>query len=478
MSSVVNKKENSIVEIVFDISPEMFKDALNKSFQKNTKKFSIPGFRPGKAPMSLVTKYYGEGVLYDDAIEITANGAYIEAIEEHHLDPVSRPQIADITEIGSDKGIKFSILVTLKPDVTLGQYKGLEVVKSTPEITKEQIDAELDKVRERNARMIPVEDRTALTDDIVNIDYEGFLNGVAFEGGKGIGYDLKIGSGSFIPGFEEQVIGRALHDEFEIDVTFPEDYQKDELKGKAVVFKVKVNTIKIKELPVADDEFAKDVSEFNTLEEYTDSLRAKLMETAQKRADSEFENQIVGKAVENATVEIPDAMIESELDSMIEEQSQRMSYQGIELDQYLKYIGQDMEAFREGLKESAKTRAKTHLVIEAIGKAEGVEATSEEIDEEIKKIAEMYKMPEEDIRKQFGADSSYFSQDIIVRKTVELLKTEAKADAKAAKAEKKVKTEPKAKSDSKVNNEPKAKTEAKPKAKAKAKEEAKDEGKE
>jgi trigger factor len=227
-----------------------------------------------------------------------------------------------------------------------------------------------------------------------------------------------------------------------------------------------VNTIKIKELPLADDEFAKDVSEFNTLEEYADSLRAKLMETAQKRADSEFEKQIVGMAVENATVQIPDAMIESELDSMIEEQSQRMSYQGIELDQYLKYIGQDMEAFREGLKDSAKTRAKTHLVIEAIGKAEAIVATSEEIDEEIKKIAEMYKMPEEDIRKQFGADSSYFSQDIIVRKTVELLKTEAKADTKAAKAEKKAKTEPK------------AKAEAKPKAKAKAKEDTKGEDKE
>lgn len=427
MSSVINKKENSIVEILFDISVEDFKDALNKSFQKNSKKFNVPGFRPGKAPMNIITKYYGEGALYDDAIEIVASTSYAKAIEEHQLSPVSRPEIGEITEIGREKGVKFSINVTVKPDVTLGQYKGIEVTKTIPLVTDEQVNIELDKVRERNARMIPMEDRTALTEDTVNIDYEGFLEGVPFDGGKGTGYDLKIGSGTFIPGFEEQVIGRAVNDEFEINVSFPEDYQKEELKGKAVVFKVKVNSIKVKELPVADDEFAKDVSEFNTLEEYKDSLRKKLMDTAEKKTESEFEDQILAKVVENATVEIPDAMIENELDRMIEEQSQRMSYQGIQLEQYLQYIGQDMEAFREGLKDSAKNRTKTHLVIEEIGKVEEVQATQEEIDEEIKRIAEQYQMKEEDIRKQFDVDQSYFTQNVIIHKTMDLLKNEAKS---------------------------------------------------
>jgi len=295
MSSVINKKENSIVEIDFDISAEDFKDALKKSFQKNAKKFNVPGFRPGKAPMNIITKYYGEGALYDDAIEIIANDSYVKAVEEHQISPVSRPEINNVSEIGSGKGVKFSILVTVKPEVTLGQYKGIEVIRTVPGVTAEQVDAELDKVRERNARMLPVEDREALTGDTVNIDYEGFLEGVPFDGGKGAGYDLKIGSGTFIPGFEEQVIGRAVNDEFAINVTFPEDYQKDELKGKAVVFKVKVNTIKIKELPQVDDEFAKDVSEFNTLQEYKESLRMKLMETAQKKSDAEFEEQVLSR---------------------------------------------------------------------------------------------------------------------------------------------------------------------------------------
>jgi len=427
MSSTINKKENSIVEILFDIPAEEFKEVLKKSFQKNSKKFNVPGFRPGKAPMNIVVKNYGEGALYDDAIEIIASTSYAQAIEEHKLNPVSRPEIGDITEIGSEKGVKFSIVVTVKPEVTLGQYKGIETTKIIPEVTDEQIDAELDKVRERNARMIPVEGREVLTGDTANIDYEGFLDGVPFDGGKGAGYDLIIGSGSFIPGFEEQVIGRSVNEEFEINVSFPEDYNKEELKGKAVVFKVKVNTINTKELPMADDEFAKDVSEFNTLEEYKESIRAKLLETAQKKADVDYEDQLISKVVENATVEIPDAMVENELDRMVDEQSQRMSYQGIKLDQYLQYIGQDMDAFREGLKETAKNRVKTHLVIESVSIEESIEATQEEIDAEIKKIAEQYKMKEEDVRKQADVDQSYFSQNVIINKTLDFLKSQVKA---------------------------------------------------
>lgn len=427
MSSSINKKENSVVEISFDISAEDFKEALKKSFQKNAKRFNIPGFRAGKAPINVVTKYYGEGVLYDDAIETVAGTSYAKAVEEFSLDPVSRPEIGDITEIGSEKGVKFTINVTVKPEVTLGQYKGIEAEKKVEEVTDEKVTAELDKVRERNARMIPVEDRAVAEGDTANIDYEGTLNGVPFDGGKGTGYDLKIGSGSFIPGFEEQVIGHNAGEEFNIDVTFPEDYHSEELKGKAVVFNVKVNTIKVKELPVADDEFAKDVSEFNTLEEYKDSLRKKLQEAEEKKAEVAFEDAILAKVVENATVEIPEVMIDNELDRMVDEQSQRMSYQGIQLEQYLQYIGQDMDAFRDGLKESAAKRVKTNLVIEAISKAETVDATTEELDAEIKKIAEQYHMKEEDIRSQFGSDLSYFKQSVIVNKTVDFLKAEAKA---------------------------------------------------
>ncbi len=426
MSSVINKKENSVVEISFDVSAEDFGEALKKSFQKSAKKFNIPGFRPGKAPMKIVTKYYGEGALYDEAIEEIASSSYVKAIEEHKLDPVSRPEIGEITEIGSEKGIKFTITVTVKPDVTLGQYKGIEVSKAIVVVTDDQIEAELDKVKERNSRMIPVEDREVLTGDTANIDYEGSLDGVLFDGGKGASYDLAIGSGSFIPGFEEQVIGRPIGEEFSIDVTFPEDYHSEDLKGKSVVFKVVVNSIKVKELPVADDEFAKDVSEFDTLVEYKASLRAKLQDSAEKKAEIEFEDQLLSKVVENATIEVPATMIESELDRMIDEQSQRMSQQGIQIEQYLQYMGQDMDAFRDGLKDSATTRIKTNLVIESIGNAESVDVSEAEVDEEIGKLATKYNMKEEDLKKQFSGDNSYIKQGVIVRKTLDLLKAEAK----------------------------------------------------
>lgn len=427
MSSVINKKENSIVEISFDISVEDFKAALQKAFQNNSKKFNIPGFRPGKAPMAIVMKTYGEGVLYDEAIEIVASSSYVEAIKEYKLEPVSRPDIGEITEIGSDKGVKFTILVTVKPEVTLGEYKGIDATKKPVEVTGEQVDAELDKIRERNSRLHPVEDRAVLTGDTANIDYEGFNEGVPFEGGKGTGYDLKIGSNTFIPGFEEQVIGRSVNDEFDVNVSFPEDYHSEDLKGKAVVFKVKVNSVKVQELPAADDEFAKDVSEFDTLEEYKESLRKKLVETEEKKSEMDFEDQIFRKVLDNASVEIPEAMVENEITHMIEEQSQRMSSQGIKFEQYLQYIGQDMDAFKESIKGTAKDRVKTNLVIEAIGIKEEIKATPEEIDEEIKKIAELYKMKEEDIRSQCDGDFSYLENSVVIRKTIELLKSQAKS---------------------------------------------------
>lgn len=459
MGSVVNKKENSLVEIVFDIPAEEFKEALNKAFKKNAKKFSIPGFRPGKAPMNIVTKYYGEGVLYDDAIEEIAQSSYTAAIEEHSLDVVSRPEISEIKEIGSDKGIKFSINVTVKPEIKLGKYKGVEVDKETLEITDEDVQKELDKVRERNSRMIPVEGRTVLNGDTANIDYEGFLDGVPFEGGKGNAYDLRIGSNSFIPGFEEQVIGRESGEEFDVNVTFPAEYHSEELKGKAVVFKVKVNSIKVKELPEADDEFAKDVSEFDTLNEYKESLKEKLLESGQKRVDSEFENNVIKAVVDNAEVEIPDVMVEAEVDAMVDEQSNRMKYQGIELEQYLQYMGQDINAFRENLKENAAQTVKTRLVIEAVGKELNPEITQEDIDAEIDSVAKQYKMEKEEIEKQFSGENSYLNESIKVKKIIDFLKSEAKVTGKGKNDGKDKTSNPETK---------KPKTKAKPKAKAKS----------
>ncbi|MHB1452478.1 MAG: trigger factor [Saccharofermentanales bacterium] len=463
MSSTINKKDNNLVEIAFEIPKEDFSEALKKAFQKNTKKFSIPGFRPGKAPMNIVTKYYGEGVLYDDAIEIIAEQSYVEAIKEHGLDPVSRPQIDEITEIGSDKGVKFTINVTVKPAVVLGDYKGVKVTKAAVEITDKQIDAELDKVRERNARMIPVEDRAVLGGDTANIDYEGFLDGKLFEGGKGSSYDLRIGSNTFIPGFEEQVIGRTTGEEFDVNVTFPQDYHSDDLKGKAVVFKVKVNSIKFKELPIADDEFAKDVSEFDSMAEYRDSLRAKLLETAVKNAEMDYEESIVSQVVDGSTVEVPDIMIENETDKMVDEQTNRMKYQGIELEQYLQYIGQDMKAFREGLRETASKRVKTNLVMEAIGKELKFEITDEDIEKEVNDISEQYHMNPEDIKAQFAGNDFYFRESITFKKTLEYLKNEAVEDKSKKTA---------VKSAAKNTDKPAAKAEAKTKKTAKKSEEA------
>lgn len=427
MAAAIEKKDNNIVVLTIDIPPEEFSEALKRSFIKNSSRFNVPGFRRGKAPMSIVTKYYGEGVLYDDAIDLLATPAYAEAVKEHELDPVSRPDM-DIISISREEGLRFTVTITVKPEVKLGEYRGVEAGKPEFPITEEDVDRDLKRVIERNARLIPIEDRAVMDGDTVNIDYEGFLDDVPFEGGKGEGYDLKIGSKTFIPGFEEQLIGKETGEEFALDVTFPEDYNSEELKGKAVVFKGKVNSIKVRELPIADDDFARDVSEFDTLAEYRDSLRAKLEEGAQHRADASFEDNVVRAVVETAEVDIPAIMIENEVERMVDEQRNQMRYQGIELEQYLQYVGQDLNAFREQLRESAETRVKTSLVLEAISKAEKVEATEEEVTAEIERMATMYGMKAEDLKERLAdSESGFVSEAVITRKTVELLKENAKA---------------------------------------------------
>ncbi len=451
MSSKVKIDDKSLAIIDFEVSAEDFTKALETVFNRHRKKFQIPGFRPGKAPMNLVMKYYGEGVLYEEAIEECANKAYSEAVEEHDLDPVSHPEIDEIHEIGQDKGLKFSLKVTVKPQVTLGEYKTLDVSKDSVRITAKEVDAELDKLRERNSRMVPVEDRPVLEGDTANIDYEGFLDDVPFDGGKGASYDLRIGSKTFIPGFEEQVIGREVGEEFDVNVTFPEEYHSEDLKGKDVVFKVKVNSVKMQELPELDDEFAKDVSEFDTLEEYKNSIKDKLRDEAKEKADNDFDFKLRDMVVQNATVEIPEVMVEHEVDMMVQEQASGLRYQGLELEQYLQYIGQDMNSFREGMQEQAASKVKTNLVMEALGKELAFEVTDEEIEAQIEKIAEQYGMPADDIRNRFGTEDSFLKESIIHDKTMDYLRAENPPVAKS-------------------------KSKSKPKAKAKAKEKTEDKG--
>ncbi|MBO4687834.1 MAG: trigger factor [Clostridiales bacterium] len=426
----IEKKENNIVVISLEASQEEFKDAMMKSFNKNKNRFQIPGFRKGKAPYKLVVQYYGEGVLFDDAIDIVVNPAYQEAVKENDLQVVSRPEL-DIQEIGADKGMKYTITVTVKPEVELGQYEGVEAEYRFVAPTDETVEAELKRQQERNGRMVPVEGRAVEDGDTVTIDYEGFVDGVAFDGGKDEGHDLKIGSHSFIPGFEEQLIGHNIDDDFPITVTFPEDYHAENLKGKEATFQVKIHDIKVKELPEIDDDFVKDVSEFDTLDEYKADILKKQTEQAEKSAQDRFENEVVRVVTENAKVDVPDCMVETEIDSMIDEQNYRMRSQGITLEMYLQYMGQTMEEYREGIRTMAKTRVKTSLVLEAVGKAMNIEATDADVEEEAEKVAAQYGMKKEDFLERIKDNDQFIRDSIIGRKTVDAL------------AEKAVKTEPK-----------------------------------
>lgn len=423
--ATMEKKENNLVVLTLDVSAEEFGEALQRSFRKNANKFNIPGFRKGKAPMGIVIKYYGEGVLYDDAIDFAASPAYAAAVKEFDLEPVSRPDM-DIQEISRETGIKMTVTVTVKPEVDLGKYKGVEAVMPETTVTDEDVDKELTRMQERNSRLIPVEDRAVIDGDTANIDYEGFLDGVPFEGGKGSSYDLKIGSNSFIPGFEEKIIGHNAGETFDIDVTFPADYNSQDLAGKDVVFKVTVNAIKTRELPVLDDEFAKDVSEFDTLAEYRESLKAKQIEAAEKRAQGTFEENVIQAVVKTAKVEIPAVMIDTEINHMIEEQQNQMRYQGIELEQYLSYMGQTLDTFKEQLREPAENRVSAQLVLAAIGKAEKFDASEAEIDAEIERMAVMYGMSAEDLKSRIApGENGFVRESVINRKTIEMLTSAA-----------------------------------------------------
>lgn len=425
MASTVERLENSRVKLTLDIDTHDFKHAMEYAFNKNSKRFTVPGFRKGKAPMQMVIRYYGEGILYEDAIDHAFAHAYEDAIKEHDLQVVSQPEI-DIDEIGLDKGLKMTAEVTVKPEVVLGQYKGVEAVKPDTDVTDEQVTAELDRIRERNSRMVPVEDRAVEDGDTANINYEGFKDGVPFDGGQADDHDLRIGSGSFIPGFEEQIVGHSVGEEFDVNLSFPEDYHEESLAGQPVVFKVKINSIKVKELPILDDEFAKDVSEFDTLDEYRQSLREKQVESAESTAKNVFENNVVRAVVQNATVEIPPVMVENEMDNMVAQQDQQMRQQGLSLEQYLGYLGQDMNDFREQYREMAAERVKTSLVLEAIGNVEAVEPDEEKIDQEIADLAAQYGMQQDELKKNLGEDDyDYLRRNARVQIVVDMIRDAA-----------------------------------------------------
>ena len=425
MASTVENLENSRIKLTLDISVHDFEHAMEHAFEKNSKRFAVPGFRKGKAPMQMVIRYYGEGVLYEDAIDHAFAHAYGDAIREHDLQVVSQPEI-DIDEIGLTKGLKMSAIVTVKPEVVLGQYKGVEAVKPETDVNDEQIEAELKRIQERNSRMIPVEDRPIQDGDTANINYEGFKDGVPFEGGQAEDHDLRIGSGSFIPGFEEQIIGHNVGESFDVELSFPEDYHEESLAGAPVVFKVTINSVKVKELPELDDEFAKDVSEFETLDEYRESLRAKQIESAAKSAENVFENNVVKAVTANATIEVPDVMIENEMDNMVTQQDQQMRAQGLTLEQYLGYLGQTMNDFREQYRDIALERVKTSLTLEAITNVEAIEVDEEAVDKEIAALAAQYGMTAEQIKGEMGEDDfDYLRRNAKVQKAVDLIKEAA-----------------------------------------------------
>ena len=421
MSVQVEKLEKNMAKLTVEVSAEDFKAAIKKAFNKNKNRFAIPGFRKGKAPQAMIEKMYGEGVFYEDAADEAINASYAEAMKESGLDIVSRPEVT-IEKIGKDEPFVYSALVAVKPEVTLGQYKGVEVEKADASVSAEDVEAELKKVQEQNARLLTVEDRGVEDGDQTVIDFEGFVDGKGFEGGKAEDYPLTIGSHSFIDTFEEQLIGKKIGEECEVNVTFPTEYHAADLAGKPATFKVTVKEIKVKELPELNDEFASEVSEFDTLDEYKKDVEKKEIE-----ANSKNEDAVVAKVVENATMEIPDKMIDAQAENMVQDMARRMQSQGLSLDMYLKYTGMTVEQMKEQARPDAEKRIRTRLVLEAVAKAENIQISDEKVDEEVAKMAEAYKMEVEKLKSYMSeSDVKQMKEDLAVQQAVDLLVAEAK----------------------------------------------------
>ncbi len=438
--ATMEKLEGSKVKLTIEVSAEQFEAATQKAYQKAGKRFNVPGFRKGKAPRKVIENMYGPLAFFDDAFDIVYPEAYQAAIAEQGVEPVDRPDVSIETLPEGETPLVFSLVVAVKPEVELGAYKGIEVEKRAYNVTDDEVDAAIAQLQEGVARMVDV-DRPVENGDTVNLDYSGSVDGVKFDGGTAQGQTLTIGSGQFIPGFEEQMVGMAVGEEKDIEVTFPEEYHAENLAGKKAVFAVKVNGIQVKELPTLDDEFAKDVSEYDTLEALRDAKRQELLEQAEKNAKIQKENDVVRKAVENATVEIPDAMVERQIDSFLQDMGYRLQMQGISLEDYLKYTNTEISALRDQYRADAALRVKSQLVLEAISKAEAIEATPEEIGDKVAEYAKQFgDMTVEDFEKNLQADDrQYFADQVVVEKTLALLVENAKEVAPKKKATRKKK---------------------------------------
>ena len=436
MKLVKNEKlEKSMVELQFSVDAETFRAAVDKAYKREGKKYNVPGFRKGKAPRAMIEKMYGADIFHYDAINDLFPENYEAAVKEAGLEVVGQPEV-DVVSMSMDEGVVLKAVVPVKPEVTVGEYTGLKAVRKVTAVEDSDVEAEINRMRERNGRMITREGK-AENGDTADIDFEGFVDGVAFEGGKGEHYSLVLGSNSFIPGFEEQVVGHEAGDEFDVNVTFPEQYHAADLAGKPAVFKIKLHEVKYKELPALDDEFAKDVSEYDTLDELRASIRKEMEERNAKQADAQVENDLVDQVVATLQGEIPEAMYESRMDDMVRDFEYRLSQQGLKMDMYLQYMGQTMETFRASFKEQAEKQVKMRLALEAVAAKANLQASDEDFDAEIKRIADQYKMEEDKVRAL--VDEKAVKADLAVNKAIDLIKEKAeitteevKKDAPAA----------------------------------------------
>ena len=434
MSVQVENLEKNMAKLTIEVAAEEFEKAVQAAYMKNKNKITIPGFRKGKAPRVMIEKMYGAGIFFEDAANALIQREYPKAAEESGLDIVSYPEI-DVVQVEKGKSFIFTAEVAVKPEVTLGEYKGLEVEVTPVEVTEEEVAAELKREQENNSRTIDVDDRAVAQGDMVTLDFEGFVDGVAFEGGKGTDYPLTIGSNSFIPGFEDQLVGAELNKEVEVNVTFPEDYHANDLAGKAAVFKCTVKAIKVKELPELDDEFAKDVSEFDTLAEYKADVEKKIRERKEGVAKREREDKAVDAVIANAQMDIPEAMIQNQIQQLMNDFVQRMQAQGLSIDQYYQFTGLDQAKIQEQMRPQALKRIQSRLVLEKVDEVENIQISDEKLEEELKTMADMYKMEVEKLKELMGdAEKEQMKKDIAVQEAVTLVAESAKVVEKKEEA--------------------------------------------
>ncbi len=431
MAYSVEKISGNQVKINFEVAADKFEEAMQKAYLKMRGRINIPGFRKGRAPRKLIENMYGESVFHEEALDVLFPDVYTEAVDAEGLKTVDRPALDDISQIGSGKELKFSVKVFVSPDIELGEYKGLKAVKYVHTVTDEEIDARISQDVDKATTTEDVTDRALENGDVVNLDYAGTLDGTAFAGGTAQGQTLEIGSGTFIPGFEEQMVGMNIGEEKDLKVTFPENYQSEELAGKEAVFHVKVNSIQTKVKPELDDEFAADVSEFATFAEYREDIRRQLQERADRNSDTEMENALLQSAVDASDCDIPEAMIESELDTIMREMRMRMAYQGMRMEDFLRYTGQTEEQLRENYRSEAHNRVKTQLVLEAIGKAENIQVSDEDTDKAIREEAEREGREFEEFKKSLNdRQVEYLRGNAVIRKTVDLIRSSASVEEK------------------------------------------------